>query len=249
MTIHGEYLHRMWSAPYKMISDATAAVEHIMDEYPSRVTIGVLAGEYLDPKIISAFQAVQKRHDNLSIFFEQASYSKIRHSFNDGHYNAIITKTFEADSMRNIHYIVLPCRKGMNLVMSTQSPWASKHGYYMVDLKDETFIVISQKESPNCYQHTINVLRQTHLILEETNIRQEECVDDLLMDVEMGMGIALLSANTVLDGHPNIHVERPPQSNFFDGGSLVFAAHKNDFNPYIWELIQEFKRFTKDINR
>ncbi len=167
----------------------------------SALSIGVLEGQDVNRVLSERLKRVAAIYPQIQIELERNSYQNLRSGLRSGHYDLIITLSFDVEDDPELRTFCL-YQKSPAIAMHRTHPLAGKKTLTLSDLKDEKFVVISRQESPGGYQRLIDSCSAEGFV---PNIVREPCsLESLLLCVEMGVGIALLDQNTRLAMSPDI---------------------------------------------
>ncbi len=223
---------------YEKIKDLPDWLDDIFEQARSlarkgegSLSIGVLEGQDVNQVLSSRLAAVSAIYPQLQIALERNSYQNLRSGLHSGHYDLIITLSFDVEDDPELETYTL-YRKSPAIAMYKTHPLASKKELTLIDLKDENFVVISRQESPGGYQRLIDSCAAEGFA--PKIVREPRSLESLLLCVEMGMGVALLDQNTRLELSPyivTIPQNAPPMA-------VVAAITKHDQRPLIRNVVK-----------
>ncbi len=165
------------------------------------LSIGVLEGQDVNQVLSRRLKQVASVYPQLQVNLERNSYQNLRSGLMSGHYDLIITLSFDVEDDAEFRAFSL-YQKSPAIAMHKSHPLATKQSLTLSDLRDENFIVISKQESPGGYQRLIDSCSAQGFV--PHIVREPRSLESLLLCVEMGMGIALLDQNTRLEMSPYI---------------------------------------------
>ncbi len=177
-----------------------------------RLSIGVLEGQDVNQGLRCRLCSVMRTYPELDLTLERSSYRQLRSGLSTGHYDLIITLSFDVENTPQLELHTL-YQKSPAVVMRRDHPLADRASITLRDLKDERFIVIAQAESPGGYQRLMDSC--TAHGFKPQVVREPNSLESLLLYVEMGEGIAMLDQNTRLQLSPDIvthALDAPPMA-------------------------------------
>ena len=165
------------------------------------LSIGVLEGQDVNQVLSERLKRVASIYPQLQINLERNSYQNLRSGLVSGHYDMIITLSFDVEGDAKFRTFSL-YQKSPAIAMHKSNPLAGKRSLTLSDLRDENFVVISRQESPGGYQRLMDSCAAEGFVPHV--VREPRSLESLLLCVEMGVGIALLDQNTRLEMSPYI---------------------------------------------
>ncbi len=182
--------------------------------------IGILEGQEVNALLLTRLNLAQTLMPNLELELERNSFSNLRSGLKNGRYDFIITLDFDVEQeaefgVRNI------APQPPAIAINGSHPLANQDHLEMTQLSNESFVVISPKESPVGYERFIRQCQQTGFT--PRVVRQPRSLESLILCVEMGIGIALLDQNTRLSHDANVRTVPIPGADMF-----VVAAYIRD---------------------
>lgn len=165
------------------------------------LSIGVLEGQDVNRVLSDRLKRVAAIYPQLQINLERNSYLNLRSGLRSGHYDLIITLSFDVEDEADFQTFSL-YQKSPAIAMHKSHPLAGKQSLTLSDLRNEKFVVISSQESPGGYQRLMDSCSAEGFV--PNIVREPRSLESLLLCVEMGIGIALLDQNTRLAMSPDI---------------------------------------------
>ena len=165
------------------------------------LSIGVLEGQDVNRVLSDRLKRVAAIYPQLQINLERNSYQNLRSGLRSGHYDLIITLSFDVEDEADFQTFSL-YQKSPAIAMHKSHPLAGKQSLTLSDLRNEKFVVISSQESPGGYQRLMDSCSAEGFV--PNIVREPRSLESLLLCVEMGIGIALLDQNTRLAMSPDI---------------------------------------------
>lgn len=204
------------------------------------LSIGVLEGQDVNQVLSERLNQVAAIYPQLQITLERNSYQNLRSGLMSGHYDLIITLSFDVEEETEFLAYSL-YQKSPAIAMYKTHPLAKKKELTLADLKDENFVVISRQESPGGYQRLIDSCSAEGFV--PKIVREPRSLESLLLCVEMGMGIALLDQNTRLELSPyivTIPQNAPPMA-------VVAVITRSEQRPVILNVVKILSKKNDNI--
>lgn len=238
LTQAGQYLYEQFKDIPDLAANAIAHASALARGDVGDLRVGVLEGQEINNIFTERLRRISEERPDLSLQVERNSFSNLRNGLLQCRYDLIITLSFELEDLAAAepveHEILLP--QSGSIAVSRKHPLADKEDLVLADLKNESFIAISQEESPAGYRQLIDQCAKAGF---DPNItRQANTLESLLLCVEANMGITLLDCNTRLQHDNNVRIIPLPES---DESHLVAVWQSSNRNPAIRRLAEELK--------
>lgn len=238
LTQAGQYLYEQFKDIPDLAANAIAHASALARGDVGDLRVGVLEGQEINKIFTERLRRISEERPDLSLQVERNSFSNLRNGLLQCRYDLIITLSFELEDLAAAepveHEILLP--QSGSIAVSRKHPLADKEDLVLADLKNESFIAISQEESPAGYRQLIDQCAKAGF---DPNItRQANTLESLLLCVEANMGITLLDCNTRLQHDNNVRIIPLPES---DESHLVAVWQSSNRNPAIRRLAEELK--------
>lgn len=220
------------------LTDHVASIDAAIAEAKSlggmpRITLGMLYGQDLGENLTESLQSFRLEHPELEIDVIQCGHKALRTGLMDGRFDAIITQLFELRGYANLITRPVLAPGWLGYYMHKSNPWAKHSGYSLVDLKNETFLIISHTESPQGYYGFIDHCYKSGT--ESPKIIEEPSQEKLLLDIELGLGIGVMDSTIKLINSPVIHFEPIVQAAY---PMVVVAIKKSNRKPHLMSFIE-----------
>ncbi len=133
---------------------------------------------------------------------------------------------------------------GTSVIMRRDNPLAQKYSIQLSGLAQEPFIMISRGECSEGFRHMLALCRKEGFI---PNIVNEEIdIDTLLVMIEAGQGVSLLSNYIDISSYPNLCFVPIEQEDAKT--DLGVTWRKNNSNPSIPLLLEQLRVIVKTDN-
>lgn len=201
LTPAGAFLYRQWMDLPDQVADTIEQARNIARKGDDTLNIGVLEGQDVNEVLRARLAQISQVYPDTKITLERNSYQNLRSGLRSGHYDLIITLSFDVEGEPDLQLFPL-YQKMPAIAIHKTHPLANKSDLSLVDLKDENFVVISRQESPGGYRRLMESCADCGFV--PHIVREPRSLESLLLCVEMGLGIALLDQNTRLELSPYI---------------------------------------------
>ncbi|MBP1736813.1 MAG: LysR family transcriptional regulator [Oscillospiraceae bacterium] len=165
------------------------------------MSIGLLEGQEVNDSILLKLNRFFQDYPGLEFHLERNGFANLRNLLMNGHYDLIITLSFEAEAMEGVRYETIMPQEGA-IAINRSNPLSELSELRLEQLREESFVVISPAESPSGYATFLEQC-ESHGFTPNV-VKQLSSLESLLLCVEMGMGVALLDQNTRLEHNSNV---------------------------------------------
>jgi DNA-binding transcriptional LysR family regulator len=200
-------------------------------------SIGILEGQEVNDSILIKLNQFFMDYPGLEFHLERNGFSNLRNLLMNGHYDLIITLSFEAECMEGVCYETMMKQIGA-IAINRNNPMSERSELTLEQLKDENFVVISPAESPVGYANFLD-LCAAHGFTPNV-VRQPSSLESLLLCVEAGIGIALLDQNTRLEHNSNVRTIPLPDGTH---PNVIAVWLEDNQNPILRKLIRTIRAY------
>ena len=165
------------------------------------INIGVLEQQDLSDNILPHIQNFLKSHPDTTFNLERHGFKSLRQGLNNNYFDFIITLKFDVEDTQGLEYITVMSKPGA-IVLPKNHPLADKKQLSLSDLKNETFILISSSETENGIISFNKICSKFGFIPKLAH--RPESLDDVILSVEAGLGVALLDENVNINSHSHL---------------------------------------------
>lgn len=191
LTPAGKLLYAEAPAFLKIGDDLETKVRNMGQRPGSQLTLGCSGIEYGHlHKVIEGFRAV---HPDVSIVMHRYSAAAIKQLLLSNMVDIAFQTHFEVEEEPEVDYVPFT-RDELAIIMSKNHPLAKEESVSMEQFKDEIYFGIQPQQDHMPFSHMINRLCEQGF--EPKELRVASSVDDLLLSVSCGLGIAHLFAKT-----------------------------------------------------
>jgi DNA-binding transcriptional LysR family regulator len=231
LTDAGMVLYEEFNGLPEHIQRAIKRAKIANSDVKGTLSIGILEGQNINVKLPETLRELSEVYPNIEISVERDSFRGLRKKLDQEKLDVIISLSFDVENLDDISFEVI-LQQSAGIALNAKHPLANDEFIDLERLKDEPFITISSQESPRGYEFFIDNCTQhgfTPNIAHEANN-----LETLLMEVESGLGIALIDRNTRLEQSSNVKFIEFTDFHSLD---MVVAWQKGNPNPTISYLI------------
>jgi DNA-binding transcriptional LysR family regulator len=230
LTPAGRYLYDQLK---DLVSHAEMAFEHAREigrNAEGVLSVGILEGQEVNSIIAKRLNAFTEAFPGLDLRYERSSFSRLRKGLESGHYDLVITLSFEIEYMPGtLHETIVPSQGA--IAINRRNAKAAVEDLTLDMLTEENFVVITPEESPNGYMIMLKQCSKYGFV--PRIVRQLSSLENLLLSVEAGTGIALLDRNTRLEKDSSVRIVPIPNS---DSSHVCAVWLECNRNPLVREL-------------
>ena len=243
LTPAGKLLYTEAPAFLKIGDDLEASVRRLGQQPGSQLTIGCSGIEYgrIGP-VVSRFRQL---YPDTSVVMHRFSASDIKRMLLTNMVDVAFQTHFEVEDEPEVDSIPF-CRDELAVVMSKDHPLANEKEVSMNQLQDEIYIGIQPRQDHIPFTRMINSLCQNGYQPREIHVA--ESIDDLILSVSCGLGIAHLFMQTKKANSGLIQYVRAKDPKMELQIDLVW--NRNNQNPaahWFARLVQEENAQTPQI--
>lgn len=191
LTPEGASLYQDWNNLNKQFNDSIYNAKVINKQTTGTLSIGCSdTFDYSDilPPSIRAYSGAYPQTD---INLESHSFKTLREGLMDEVFDIIFTPYFELDGLPDVHWLKLKDIP-LSIIVPTDNPLSQKEKVHLEDLKEETIIMISPKDSNSGAERTQALFRRYNFRIKK--IRYVPNVSSLELAVKNGLGIAICNS-------------------------------------------------------
>lgn len=229
LTPAGAYLYEHWRhIPAELERDMQEA-RTLSRAFGGTVMVGVLES------IVMAehFCALQQAQPALAFELERDTFSGLTAGLASGRYDLVITLSFEVEGVSGLQCEVLRRGEMGAIFLSQANPKAEQENLKLEDLKDEPFVVISPKVSPEGYNLLLRECAKAGFTPKVA--RTPTTLETLLLCIETGVGCAILDRSTRLESSAGVRAVPLREGKTID---VVAAWPDNNISPAIRRIVE-----------
>ena len=177
------------------------------------------------PPVVSAFR---QRYPRIRLTMERYSLGELPELLYENRLDVVCTYGFSLFDKPDL--VTVNVQKFDSCIMlSREHPLACKEDLTLEDLRQENFVQLGSKASLEGYQYISRLLDKGGISPAITQVEKNE---DVLLWVEMGLGVAVTSNRTVEAHNPRV-VIRELNMPEVKGHDVTMAWRKGNYNPAI----------------
>ena len=214
----------------------------IMDDYIGSVHDARTANEGYEGKLRIGFLDIydiselfsdligdfQEKYKKIQMTLERFSLGELPNRLYDGSLDLILTYGFSLFDKPDL--VTVDIQKFDSCIMlNTDHPLAEKENVRLEELKSERFVQLGEEVCEEGYKYIINLCSRCGVY---PDIMQVEKMEDVMLWVQTGNGVAITSNRTIEKQNPHVVVKEldMPEAK---GHDVTMAWCKNNYNPAI----------------
>lgn len=215
LTEAGRLLQQEWTDALDKIDQSLCQAQALQQDQDNVLSLGVLEGVNIPSLVPQRLEEFQSHCPHVVLRLERCGIHRLWQEFDAGRLDMIVTS--EASGMgpaipSSLVRHVMSTSRGA-IAISVRNPLAEYDNLSLSMLRDESFIALSQEETPQGYRTLQEVCRRAGF--EPRVTRETASIETLLLYVEVGVGISLISENSRFVSDPNVRLI-PLDDLFFD---------------------------------
>ena len=215
LTEAGGLLHQEWAAALDRIDQSLRQAQAMQQERDNVLSLGVMEGVHISSLVPQRLREFQANHPNVTVRLERCGIHRLWQQFDTGRLDMIVTSEVSGLSPAiplSVVRHVIDTNRGM-IAINAQDPMAQHSAVTLSMLREASFIALSQEELPQNYLTLQEACRRAGF--EPRITREAASIESLLLYVEAGIGMSLVSGNSRFVANPNIRLI-PVDDLFFD---------------------------------
>jgi len=196
--------------------------------YEGRLRIGVLDVYDITDLLPPVVGTYRQRYPQIQLTMERFPLGELPKLLYDGRLDIICTYGFSLFDKPDL--MTVDVQKFDSCIMLNRDhPLAEKEDLTLDDLKQEHFVQLGSEASEEGYQYISSLLGKGGISPAVTQVEKNE---DVLLWVEMGLGVAVTSNRTIERHNPQV-VIRELNMPEVKGHDVTMAWRKSNYNPAI----------------
>ena len=224
LTAAGQYLYRRLKDVPALVAQAVEEAQRMERGGSGALRVGILEGQELNPSLLARLQVFYSLHPEVDVALERNGFKNLRAGLENGHYDLIITLSFELGGIKNARHEIVFSQRGA-VAMNRRHPLAQKDAVTLAMLAEEDFLAISPVESAG--GHGLFLKQCASCGFTPHIVRQLSTLESLLLGVEAGMGIAVIDRNTRLEKNEEVCIFPLDNSDASHTVAVWLAANAN----------------------
>ncbi len=213
----------------KAVYDARTANEG----YEGKLRIGFLDIYDISDLFFGVIGEFRKTYANIQLTLERFSLGELSEHLYDQSLDLILTYGFSLFDKPDL--VTVNVQKFDSCIMlSKNHPLANKENLRLEELREERFVQLGPKASEEGYEYITNLCAKCGL---HPNIVQVNKMDDIMLWVQTGNGVAITSNRTIEKQNPYVVIREIDLAEA-KGHDVTMAWHKSNYNPAIAIFMQ-----------
>ena len=213
------------------MNDALQRAKNLGSEKREKLRLAFLTDINAEELFMPAVLQCAAEHENLDIALHYGSFGDLRKALKTGQADIVFTYDFE---LRNIHEQVVvdylterhPC-----LVIGKEHPLYRRRKLTIQDLREETFFLPEESDSPGREQDMLYVLRACHVPGGKICFVPNQ--ESVFFQVRLGRGVAMIDPAARQIGEYELRVISLDADGHFGKLGMVAVWKKDNLNPMI----------------
>ncbi|HIZ06315.1 MAG TPA: LysR family transcriptional regulator [Candidatus Eubacterium avistercoris] len=211
---------------YNNYMEMVQKAEKIQKGLNGALKVGILDQTNVADFMPLIYADFQKNYPNVDLWFQEGSFKYLLSELYAGRLDMIFTLKFEIERKESIIYQYVSRSKDY-IVMSRFHPLAAKEKVTLDDVKNETFVMISEEDNPESAPLILAICKEHGFV---PQVRYAKTLTEQILWIEVGMGVSILDSRCTLKMNPDVKFYEI-DSNW--DPSLVVAWNQNNYNPLI----------------
>ena len=227
-----DFLHRY--------DEMMAEVRHANRGFEGVLRIGVLDVYDASELFVPILTRFQQEHSSIRLTMGRYSLSELPERLYDDKLDLICTYGFSLFDKPDLMTVNVQ-QYDSCVMLNRDHPLADKPDLTLDDLRQERFVQLCSEANEEGYQYITNLLSKAGI---SPGVIQVEKNEDVLLWVEMGLGVAVTSNRTTEWQNPRV-VIRELNMPEVKGHDVTMAWRKSNYNPAIalfMELVEQSRR-------
>ena len=194
LTPAGEYLYKEWSVLSDQFQNSLIQAQKLTYPESEALHIGVIYGLDYDNYLSAKINEFRSLYPNVSTHIHIYNFFEMK--ANAAEMDFILTSSLETDYLPEGRHIRISEMK-VKIAMSKDNPLANKDILHMIDMKDESFYLVTEQTKSKCVQ---NLLDQYKAINLRPFITTVDNIQSCLMAVQLNQGVSIIDQNFSIPG-------------------------------------------------
>lgn len=208
--------------------------------YRGRLRLGILDVYDISPLLPPVVAEFQQRYPQIRLSMERSSLGELPEGLYRDGLDLILTYGFSLFDKPDL--VTVDVQKFNSCIMlSRDHPLAHREELTLYDLRQERFIQLAARVNGEGYDYIINLCARCGVF---PAITQVDKMEDVLLWVQMGRGVAVTTDRTIERHNPQV-VVRPLPIPEARGHDVTMAWRKSNYNPAIAMFMELVERHVK----
>lgn len=221
LTLEGASLYRDWNELSKHMEASIYNAKLIGNQASGQLSIGCTDTFDYSDVLPGTVRHFCKTYPHIDVNVESHSFKTLREGLMNDDFDLILTPYFELDGLPDVKWLKLKDIP-LSIIIPTSNPLSQKDSVSFHDLKEESFILISPKDSIGGNERTQALCRRCGFRLK--NARYVPNVTSLELAVKNGLGVAICNSKLF---ETNTDICKIYPLDVFQDDSFLVAVWKN----------------------
>ncbi|MGI5931660.1 MAG: LysR family transcriptional regulator [Eubacterium sp.] len=228
LTPGGILLYNRLPQVLQLYHDAVDDAHSANQGYEGALHIGILDVYDISDFFADLLKDFQSAHPAVRLDLKRFSLVELPRKLYDGALDLIVTYNFSLFDKPDL--LTIPIQSYDSCIMlNREHPLAGKKDLSLSDLKGETFVQLGPEASEEGFRYVENLCARCGF---HPALRKVEKMEDVLLWVQTGNGVAITSSRSVEAYNPHV-VIRPIDLPDARSHEIFLAWHKTNYNPAI----------------
>lgn len=228
LTPAAAYLAKELPKVNKQLNGIVENVQRIGQGYIGKLSIGTLGGQWAGDSFSDYLNKFIDNNPNINLSLKQGSFKDLRDWLDSGEIDIALTLPLDIKNKNDYLYEIFE-KDNAVFAISKKRPVCKKKTISIEDLNDETFICISEEDSPEGYNLCQNFFKRNDF---RGQITIAQNLLTVMMLIETGRGFGIINHKSSITHNSSIRVLEEIKMPD-DGASSCFAWKKTNINPAI----------------
>lgn len=221
--------------------EAVAEAGSANQGFEGTLRIGILDIYDIAGSVTDMIRLFQTGHPEIDLTLERFSLGALPKKLYQNQLDLILTYQFSLYDQPDLLTAFLH-HFNSSILLNRHHPLARDQSVTLSDLRDETFVQLSQQVNKEGHQYLLHLYDRAGFV---PNIRFVDKMEDVLLWVQSGSGVAITSDHSTERYHPDVVVcpiDMPEAKNH----EVCLAWHRSNYNPAIALFTELTEQFAQD---
>lgn len=228
LTPSGNMLYNRLPEFFELYEDIMADVHRADQGYEGQLRIGILDVYDISDLFPLAINQFQKSYPRIRLSLQRYSIKELTDLLYQEKLDLICTYEFSLHNKPDLESVVVQ-KYDSCIMLNREHPLANKPDLSLYDLAQEQFVQLGRSVSEYGFQHIVDLLDSCGIF---SDIKQVEKMDDVLLWVQTGNGVAITTNRTTEKQNPYVVIRDIPMPEV-KGHDITVAWRKSSYNPAI----------------
>lgn len=228
LTPGGSLLYNRFQELLDIYAEAVHDARTANEGYEGKLCVGFLDIYDISELFSVTIGEFRRKYANIQLKLERFPLGELPGRLHDGSLDLIVTYGFSLFDKPDL--VTVNVQKFDSCIMLNKNhPLANKENLKLEELKGECLVQLGPQESAEGYEYITNLCAKCGL---HPNILQVNKMDDIMLWVQTGNGVAITSNRTIEKQNPEVVIREIDLAEA-KGHDMAMAWHKSNYNPAI----------------